>query len=164
MRTDDAAFWARVDQSGGANACWPWRGAINASGYGSVSIRSKIRTASRIAYELANGPIPKGLGYHGNVVRHSCDNRPCCNPQHLILGTQADNNRDRDERGRIKSRRKGEANHKAVLTSDQVQTIRLRVGGGAAYELVAREFDCSKSAISHIANGRNWAWLPEAAT
>lgn len=93
-------FWDRVDQSGGANACWPWLGSINASGYGNLGIGGSTVTASRHAYELTNGPIPKGEGYHGNVVRHSCDNRRCCNPTHLLLGSQGDNNLDRDTRGR----------------------------------------------------------------
>lgn len=95
-------FWDRVDSSAGPNACWPWTGAINKGGYGSYGADgNSARTASRVAYELTNGPIPIGPGYHGFVVMHSCDNRPCCNPKHLSLGTQADNNVDRDQKRRL---------------------------------------------------------------
>lgn len=93
-------FWQRVDKSGGESACWPWTAAINSGGYGSAGVEGRVVTASRRAYELTNGPIPRGEGYHGNVVMHSCDNRPCCNPRHLSLGTQGDNNNDRDAKGR----------------------------------------------------------------
>jgi hypothetical protein len=94
------SFWDGVDKSAGNDACWPWKLAINANGYGSFWHTGKCYTASRYAYELANGPIPFGKGYHGNVVMHSCDNRACCNPRHLRIGTQGDNNRDRDAKGR----------------------------------------------------------------
>src|SRR6185312_561373 len=52
-------FWDRVDRSGGPDACWPWTGAINKSGYGSFGEKpGSIRTTSRVAYELTHGPIP----------------------------------------------------------------------------------------------------------
>ena len=58
-------FWDRVDRSGGEDACWPWAGAINKGGYGSFACGDVIRTASRVAYESVNGPVPPGPGYHG---------------------------------------------------------------------------------------------------
>lgn len=96
-------FWARVDMSAGVDACWPWRGATNKSGYGSYGEAGTVRTASRVAYELTNGPIPVGPGYHGIVVRHTCDNRVCCNPSHLMIGTHQDNMNDRNARRRLYS-------------------------------------------------------------
>jgi len=74
MRLDD--FWLWVDSSGGKDACWPWLRAINASGYGSVWIEKESRTASRVAYELTNGYIPEGPGYHGFVVMHAGNEGP----------------------------------------------------------------------------------------
>lgn len=68
-------FWFLVDVQN-ADACWPWLGAINNNGYGQ----------HRRAYELVKGPIPEGL-----VVMHLCNNRACCNPNHLEVGTQSDN-------------------------------------------------------------------------
>lgn len=94
-------FWDRVDKSAGSDGCWPWLGAINKSGYGSYCESGVIRTASRVAYELSRGPIPAGPGYHGFVIMHSCDNRRCCNPAHLSVGTQSDNNDDRDRKRRL---------------------------------------------------------------
>jgi len=75
-------------------------------GYGSVRRNGKKVGKHRAAYEDAYGPIPEGEGYHGTVVRHTCDNRNCINPEHMVLGTQKDNVRDAMERGQhIKSPR-----------------------------------------------------------
>lgn len=85
-------FWAKVDQSGGAEACWPWMGGRHKFGYGNVE--HDVR-AHRLAWELANGPIPAGLH-----VLHRCDNPPCCNARHLFIGTDADNVADMRAKGR----------------------------------------------------------------
>ena len=78
------------------SGCWEWVGAINPSGYGTHG-RSPHREclAHRIAYIKAKGPIPEGL-----LVRHTCDNRKCVNPDHLLVGTKTDNANDRTERRR----------------------------------------------------------------
>lgn len=85
--------WSKIDQRDPAE-CWPWRGWLS-DGYGHIDIGSKTHKAHRVVWSLVNGPIPRGL-----VVRHACDNPQCCNPAHLLLGTQLDNIRDRVERGR----------------------------------------------------------------
>lgn len=81
------------------DGCLEWQGACNYKGYGQISVGTgaqKRRVGThRLAYEIAHGPIPEGM-----VVRHRCDNRPCCNPFHLEVGTHADNTRDMVERGR----------------------------------------------------------------
>ncbi len=69
-------------------------------GYGRFKIHGVLYSPHRIAYQIANGPIPKCDGYHGHVVMHTCDNRACCNPAHLLLGTQKDNVADMDAKGR----------------------------------------------------------------
>ena len=84
-----------------SNGCWVWRGARHAYGYGVVTVEAlglRNLLTHRVIWELQNGPIPDGL-----VVRHRCDNPPCCNPGHLELGTHADNTRDMIERHRAKS-------------------------------------------------------------
>lgn len=90
-------LWRRV-QRGGPDECWPWTGYRTAKGYGQIGVGPGDRTlivTHRVAWSLSNGPIPEGL-----VIRHTCDNPPCCNPAHLIPGTKADNNRDMYERDR----------------------------------------------------------------
>lgn len=156
-------FWKNVDNSAGQNACWPWTKAVNKSGYGSVWIDKKSRTASRVAYELTFGSIPKNGSYHGHVVMHSCDNRICCNPNHLSLGSQKQNNADRDQKGRVKRRCKGVENHHSRFTENDVFEIRKQLKSGKSLASVASIFGCSKSAIAHINRGRVWNWLPDAA-
>lgn len=68
------------------NGCLEWTGTINKSGYGLISIHGKPVRAHRFAWELVNGPIPPGL-----FACHKCDNPPCCNVEHLFLGTHDDN-------------------------------------------------------------------------
>lgn len=77
-------FWLFVDRRGDAE-CWPWTGTCNGSGHGHFCAAGETFVASRVAWFLANGQQPDG------VVRHSCDNPPCCNPAHLSLGTHHDN-------------------------------------------------------------------------
>jgi hypothetical protein len=90
-----AWFWGLVDRSGGDDACWPWTRSCNDGGYGTARVGKKFHLAHRYCYELLFGAPAAGL-----EVRHSCDNPPCCNPKHLVLGTHSDNMRDCVERGR----------------------------------------------------------------
>lgn len=90
----------RFFDAGGPDDCWEWKGARTACGHGKFSHAGQTRrtvSAHRFSYQMFVGPIPEGL-----VVRHRCDNPPCCNPQHLQLGTQADNVADITARGRRK--------------------------------------------------------------
>lgn len=78
-----------------ATGCLEWTRFIDKAGYGRVRYDGESGYLHRFVWEQAHGEIPKGL-----VVRHTCDN-PCCgNLKHLVLGTQADNIQDREERGR----------------------------------------------------------------
>lgn len=80
------------------NGCWEWTGNLNDSGYGVITAVNHGYTMARvhrIMFERENGDIPDGM-----EVRHKCDNPPCVNPDHLVLGTHADNMRDMAERGR----------------------------------------------------------------
>lgn len=78
----------------GENECWPWIGAKTHDGYGQIAKDGAPIGAHRAAYEQANGPIAAGL-----LVRHKCNNKQCCNPAHLEVGTHADNAQDSVEAG-----------------------------------------------------------------
>lgn len=90
-------FWAKVDKSAGANACWPWTASRSPKGYGKFMLDGTPRVASRLAWQLTFGPIEDGF-----YVLHHCDNPSCCNPAHLWLGTKAENNADMIRKGRYK--------------------------------------------------------------
>ncbi len=87
-------FWSKVDIRG-PDECWPWTGATASNGYGNKWYEEKDDKAHRVAWIVTNGPIPGGV-----VIRHDCDNPPCCNPAHLLDGTHKDNSDDKIRRGR----------------------------------------------------------------
>ena len=108
-------FWQQVKR-GLADECWNWQGKIiSESGHGRVSMSGRLQQAHRVAYSLACGPIPKG-----QQIRHTCDNAPCCNPQHLILGTQAQNMADMKARNRSARHQR---NGNGKLTLEQKKEI-----------------------------------------
>lgn len=138
----------------GPNGCWEWVGGA-VDGYGRIGVGSRTdgskRTerTHRLAWMLINGPIPAG-----KIVCHTCDNRRCCNPAHLWLGTIAENLRDMDEKGRrVNTPHPGERNGRAVLTAEQVAHIRDSDEMGTS---LARKFGVHKSTIYSIRKRRNW--------
>lgn len=89
--------YIEYDTNGG---CWLWAGSIHESGYGLIGVNNRSRRVHREMWRIFRGPIPRGSGYHGTCVLHRCDIPACCNPDHLFLGTQADNMRDMRAKGR----------------------------------------------------------------
>lgn len=149
----DAEFWLLVDR-GAPEACWEWRGYRNRDGYGFTNYRDKPERAHRIAWTTAHGPIPSGL-----CVMHRCDNRPCCNPGHLALGTNAQNVADMVSKGRQRSVT-GAANYLAKLTDAQVLRLRAIPLVGGTVRGLAREWGVSQGAAQHAAIGITWRHLP----
>ncbi len=100
MKTSDR-FWKKV-RRGGPDECWPWLAGKSSFGHGRFKIGGQLFSAHRVAFVLAGGEIEplKMNQYHGTVIRHTCDNPGCCNPAHLIQGTQYDNAKDMARRGR----------------------------------------------------------------
>jgi len=86
---------SKMDMTCTGTSCWLWTGAVSSSGYGSVNIKGKRYSPHRLAYEVWKGKIPAG-----HQIRHTCDNRLCIRPSHLLTGTHKDNAADREERGR----------------------------------------------------------------
>lgn len=138
-------FWARVEKLDG---CWAFKGAHSADGYGSFWDGTRAVRAHRYAWELANGPIPAGL-----LIRHSCDNPSCVRPDHLSLGTDADNKADSMARGR---HHHGERHANARLTNDLVLLIAARVAAGEVQAAVARDLGVSAHAVRSVVSLRTW--------
>jgi hypothetical protein len=126
-------FWAKVERRS-ADACWTWRGNRQASGHGRFWTGTRTDGAHRVAYEIANGPIPAGL-----VVKHSCDNPACVNPSHLSVGTVSENLAEMVVRGRARKAR-GEESGKAKLTESDVRELRRLAAEGASYKSLATQF------------------------
>lgn len=148
-------FWSKVDIRG-PNACWPWT-ASTSNGYGMFWTGKRFVKAHRYAFTLERGELPDLPGWHGAVVRHDCDNRLCCNPAHLRVGTQADNLRDMDARGRrIRGAPKGERQHLAKLTADKVRRMRALRRAGWIYRQLATEFAVTIAAAHAVCTGSTW--------
>jgi len=155
-----------VDRSGGPDACWPWRGGrVNRAGYGLIDMYGHGRAwqvrAHRAAYEQTNGPIVGDLS-----VLHRCDNRVCCNPAHLFLGTRADNIRDMWTKGRQSKydrMPKGAAVGTSVLTEAQVLAMRQRFTAGGTAKGLAPEYGVSQATAWNVIHGVTWGHLPGAA-
>lgn len=145
-------FWARIDRSGGEQSCWVWRGSGDADGYGRIRFNDHTEQAHRVSWQLENGAIPEGM-----VVRHKvCDNPPCVNPAHLMLGTKLDNARDAIEKRRHAH---GERSGGAKLT--EAQAIELREAfrhGASRYELADR-YGITHTAVCFIVKGKRWRHL-----
>lgn len=140
--------------------CWEWAGGRFQRGmrYGRVSWGGVSVGAHRLAYETWVGPIPEGF-----LVRHKCDNPPCINPEHLEVGTPADNARDMIERGR-KVVTRGEARHNAKLTEDQVIQIRELYSEGVGQMDLATRFGVTNKNISAIVLGKTWRHILDSGT
>ena len=159
-------FWSKV-QRGQGDACWPWMASRHKTGYGGFMFGGRCTKAHRLAWELTNGPIPYGLN-----VCHHCDNPPCVNPAHLFLGTDADNNADKWNKGRGRTvigrwrqlhPPRGETNGRAKLTSEQVTEIKSRyAAGGVTQEQLWTEYSISRAQLQRILHGKAWHTIEEA--
>ena len=140
-RPIEERFWEKVIPEPNSG-CWLWTGASDSKGYG--SFRGKhgaIISAPRVAYALTYGEIPKG-----KWVLHKCDNRACVNPEHLYVGTRAQNNQDAYDRGR-QPYRGGSLHSRAVLTAKQVKEVR---SSGADAKWLAQKYGCHICTIYRV--------------
>ena len=140
----------------GPNGCLEWTRNRHVFGYGKLTIDKRNVAAHRLAWELANGPIPDGLW-----VLHHCDNPPCINPDHLFLGTQADNARDAARKGRARGGGPpGEASGNAKLTEADVRLMRwLHFMAAGKYGTIiglARRFNVNKRTVGAVVHRHSW--------
>lgn len=155
----EARFWKKLNKDGplpdqnnphyaGLGKCWEWtRG--KRDGYGRLSIVTKdgkkLYNAHRIAFALHNGWMPSV----DSECMHKCDNRACCNPAHLAVGTKLDNSHDSVKKGR---RPIGESNH-GKLTEEQVREIRM---SKESYRKLAKKYGVGPSTIWACTHGLSW--------
>lgn len=147
--TEADRFWAKVDKSGGPDACWPWTAAKDNDGYGNFHVQKNgqgyMDKAHRVAYRLVYGVEPP-------AVLHKCDNPPCCNGTHLFPGTRTTNIADRHAKGR--TARGEQKRHK--FTEELVRTIRARHAAGESQRSMAKEYGVTSMAVGMICRRQTW--------
>jgi DNA-binding CsgD family transcriptional regulator len=126
------------EPSGG---CWIWTAGVNGGGYGCFKRLGRVYTVHRTAYEQRNGQTNKW-------VLHKCDNRRCCNPDHLYTGDVRDNGADMARRNRNAQQRR--------LDAASVRVIRQLSQEGESQMQLARRFGVGRHTVREAIAGRTW--------
>lgn len=134
-------FWKRVERAG-LDDCWPWMGRRTPRGYGEFGTAERPERAHRYALMLSGVDVPAGM-----VVMHLCDNPPCCNPRHLKVGTNLENNRDMIAKGRARYLA-GDAHPKAKISEADKSDIVARRGENQ--RTIADDYGVTKSTICRV--------------
>lgn len=141
------------------NGCWEFTGAKNENGYGIVGLGKRsegVDRAHRVIYREICGPILDGM-----FVCHKCDNPPCCNPEHLFLGTAQENNSDMRAKGRGSCpprnlHLRGSNHYIAKLNEDLVVEMRSRNKAGASIYSLAKDFGVSYATVYNAVHRKTW--------
>ena len=134
--------------SGSPDECWVWRGGLSQAGYGKFWRNGRTDLAHRVMYEYTLGAVPDDMW-----VLHRCDNPPCMNPRHLFLGTHADNENDKDAKGR---RKRGSQTRKSKLDEARVTQIREMHAAGVQQKTIAREFGVDITTVNDVVHRHTW--------
>lgn len=164
-QSDIEKFWSRVDKKS-ESECWAWKMSCNSRGYGKFQVGRKTISAHRFSIVASGNEIPDGM-----FSCHKCDNPPCCNPNHLFIGSSADNQRDMADKGRsCKGERnpskthpelfRGENNYGHKLTDEIVSRLRESPPIGANMNSEALKYSVSASALRGAIVGSTWKHLP----
>jgi hypothetical protein len=142
-------LWTHVTKT---DTCWYWTGALDRDGYGRLtdysSPKPKPVHAHRLSWTLHRGPVPAGL-----CVLHKCDVRNCVRPDHLFLGTSADNTADMVAKGR---HRKGAQINTCKMTEDQVRELLKLTQQGVPQIELARRYGIDRNSVYRIQTRQNW--------
>lgn len=128
--------------------CWVWNKSVASSGYGQIRWNYTNYRANRASYIVFKGEIPDGM-----VVRHTCDNKLCINPDHLILGSCKQNSEDMVARNR---QAKGMKNGRSKLSENDVRAIK---SSALSCSKTAKKFGISKSQAHKIMTGKAWSFI-----
>ena len=158
------AFWSRVNMV--KDGCWEWSGALTSSGYGNLSWHGKAAQAHRVAYFLSHGGVSITTGFriagrakrYRQFVLHRCDNRKCCNPAHLFLGSMRTNLLDAYNKGRKQQPRSKHVN--AKVRAEDVKAIRESYANGARQVDLAQQYGVSQRAISLLVRRETYKDIP----
>lgn len=131
-----------------SEGCWEWQRSTFGGGYGRFMVDRCLMPASKAAYLFYKGDVPDGM-----YVCHKCDNPKCVNPDHLFLGTPAENSKDMVEKDR---QAKGENNGNSRLTETQVIQIRQLRRDGLSSRKIGTMFDVSTTTVLNIEHEKQW--------
>ena len=159
-KTEEQRFWEKVDIKEDSE-CWPWTASVDTDGYGWFSFKSETAKKGKTVMAHRYSAL---LHYkeieEGKLVRHTCDNRSCVNPAHLVLGSAADNSADMVERNR---QSRGEKQHQANFTDVEAREILVKYAKakeeGKLYgilERLAKEYNGPKQAVYRITSGKSY--------
>jgi len=151
-------FWSKVKvgkvKVGDVNECWEWMASKDRKGYGELNVEGKTTKAHRISFSLIlEDPKDK-------QVCHTCDNPSCVNPNHLFLGTNEDNHKDKVAKGR-QARGPGhglsaEKHPNSKLSNQQVKEIRQKLLNGISGVSLAKEYSVTKTTITYIKKNKTY--------
>jgi len=131
-----------------SSGCWEWKKSKHKQGYGNFPYKRKCLLAHRVAWMLFNGELNEDI-----LVLHKCDNPPCCNPEHLFLGTDYDNVKDSIFKGRF-TRTRGETHFFSKLTDCEVAEIKKLHAAGIKQKDIANKFSIVRQTVRNIVTGR----------